>query len=155
MVPLARTLFAEYGRAIADVAGCSLQFQGFDSELDGLPGLYAPPRGCILLALVDQPGGGESLAGCIAMRPLAKLGPEVCEMKRMYVRPAFRRLGIGRLLVDRLLYEARSAGYERMKLDTSCSMHPAMALYRQMGFSECVRYNDDPMEDTVWFDRAL
>lgn len=146
----ARSLFAEYARVIEPLAGCSLQYQKFDAELTSLPGLYAPPRGCILIALADgQP------AGCIALRPLPALGPGACEMKRMYVRPEFRGRGIGRMLAARLLTEAAAAGYSIMKLDTSSTMHEAMGLYRSLGFVECPRYNDDPMDDTLWFERRL
>ncbi|MCW5766121.1 MAG: GNAT family N-acetyltransferase [Phycisphaeraceae bacterium] len=146
----ARTLFAEYARVIEPLAGCSLQYQKFDAELATLPGLYARPRGRMLIVLADgQP------AGCIALRPLPALGPGACEMKRMYVRPAFRGRGIGRMLAARLLTEAAAAGYSIMKLDTSSTMHEAMGLYRSLGFVECPRYNDDPMDDTLWFERRL
>ena len=87
-VKQAAELILEYGRSIADVAACSLEHQNFDAEVAALPGKYAPPRGTLLLARV-----AGDLAGCIALRPLAELGPTVCEMKRMYVRPAFRRHG--------------------------------------------------------------
>ena len=155
--PAARA-FAEYAASIADVAGCSLQHQGFERELRDLPGLYAPPRGRMLLAVDDAgqaPGSDAAVLGCIALRPLPALGPGVCEMKRMYVRPAARGRGIGRLLGERLLAEARAAGYAVMKLDTSDTMHAAIGLYRSLGFEPCARYNDDPMADTLWFERRL
>ena len=160
----ARRLFAEYAASIARVAACSLEHQGFDAELATLPGLYAPPTGCMLLAIhssaPDSPAlytepPDHTILGCIALRPLPKLGPAVCEMKRMYVRPAARRLGLGIALGDRLIAEARAAGYKLMKLDTSDTMLPAIALYRSLGFVECPRYNDDPMTDTVWLDKPL
>lgn len=160
----ARRLFAEYAQSIAHVAGTSLQHQGFDAELATLPGLYAPPTGCILLAVkppvatsapITAEPPDSALLGCIALRPLPHLGPGVCEMKRMYVRPAARRLGLGKALGDRLIAEARSARYKLMKLDTSDTMLPAIALYRALGFIECPRYNDDPMTDTVWFEKHL
>jgi putative acetyltransferase len=146
----AAEIFAEYAASIADVAGCSLQHQGFETELATLPGLYAPPTGCMLLAIE-----GQAVLGCIAMRPLPALGPGVCEMKRMYIRPTARGRGLGRQLGERLLTEARAVGYTLMKLDTSDTMLPAIALYRSLGFVPCDRYNDDPMADTLWFERRL
>ena len=163
LLEVARELFAEYATSIADVAGCSLQHQRFDAELAGLPGLYTPPRGCILVAQVPEGSGGADVpsargiasAGCIALRPLAALGPGVCELKRMYVRPAFRGTGLGRALGERVIAFARAAGYTAMKLDTSTSMHAAIRLYTSLGFVPCERYNDDPMGDTLWFERRL
>lgn len=146
----ARELFAEYARVIEPLAGCSLQYQKFDAELAGLPGVYAPPAGCLLVAETDG-----APAGCIAMRPLPDLGPATCEMKRMYVRPAARGRGIARALGEELLARAGAAGYRMMKLDTSSTMHEAMGLYRSLGFVECDRYNADPMADTLWFERRL
>jgi GNAT superfamily N-acetyltransferase len=147
-----RDLIREYGQSIADVAACSLEHQRFDEELAGLPGRYAPPRGRLLMAMADgQP------AGCIAMRPLDKVGIGVCEMKRLYVRPTVRGGGLGRLLVERLLDEARREGYRVMKLDTDThpKFHAAIALYRGVGFVECERYNADPDPKTLWFERRL
>ncbi|MBX3375848.1 MAG: GNAT family N-acetyltransferase [Phycisphaeraceae bacterium] len=149
---LARSLIAEYGQSIADVAACSLEHQNFNHELATLPGPYAPPRGRLLLALIN-----DLPAGCIALRPLDALGPQVCEMKRLYVRPAFRGTGLGRQLVNRLLDEARSLGYRLMKLDTDtdAKFTAAIALYRSLGFTECERYNADPDPKTLWFERTL
>ncbi len=148
----AAELILEYGRSIADVAACSLEHQNFDAEVAALPGKYAPPRGTLLLARV-----AGDLAGCIALRPLDELGPTVCEMKRMYVRPAFRGTGVGRVLAERLIAEARRIGYQVMKLDTDT--HPkfaaAIGLYRSLGFVECQRYNDDPDPRTLWFELKL
>lgn len=170
LLEAARALFAEYAERIASVAACSLQHQRFDAELAGLPGLYAPPRGCILIAqgvpaAPPVPSVEESpcrpqppvplVAGCIALRPLAALGPGICELKRMYVRPAFRGTGLGRALGERLIACARAAGYATMKLDTSTSMHAAIGLYTSLGFVPCQRYNDDPMGDTLWFELRL
>jgi len=151
-IALARSLIAEYGHSIADVAACSLEHQNFNRELETLPGAYAPPRGRLLLAFHNS-----EPAGCIALRPLDALGPHVCEMKRLYVRPAFRNSGLGRLLVTRLLDEACAAGYTLMKLDTDtdAKFASAIALYRALGFIECPRYNADPDPKTMWFERAL
>jgi GNAT superfamily N-acetyltransferase len=146
----AAELFAEYADSIADIAGPSLQYQGFASELSSLPGAYGRPRGCIFLAIVNY-----RPVGCIALRPLPALGPDVCELKRMYVRPKFRKRGIARMLANRLIAEARAIGYRTMKLDTSDTMHAAIALYRSLGFVPCERYNDDPMDDTLWFELKL
>lgn len=146
-------LIREYGASIADVAACSLEHQGFEAELASLPGRYAPSKGGrLLVALVD-----ERPAGCIALRALPDLGPGVCEMKRMYVRPAFRGRGLGRLLAERLLAEAKGAGYTLMKLDTDTApkFAAAIALYRSLGFVECERYNADPDPKTMWFERGL
>jgi len=146
----AKSLFVEYGRVINDVAGCSLQYQGFDSELQSLPGLYAPPRGRIYLAIVSA-----SPVGCAALRPIDRLGPDVGEVKRMYVRPAARGLGLGHALIARLIDDARQIGYRTLKLDTSTSMLAAQHVYASAGFVPCERYNDDPMDDTVWYELRL
>jgi GNAT superfamily N-acetyltransferase len=151
-IEIACELIREYGGTIADIAACSLQHQQFDRELAELPGAYAPPGGRLLVALA-----GGAPAGCIALRPIERLGPGVCEMKRMYVQPAYRGLGIGRLLAERLLEEARTAGYTLMKLDSD--VHPrfaaAVALYRSLGFTDCENYNGDPDPHTVWMERPL
>lgn len=146
----AKALFIEYGRVINDVAGCSLQFQGFDKELDTLPGLYAPPRGRIYLAVIDN-----APLGCAALRPLDRLGADVGEVKRMYVQPAARGLGLGHALIGRLVSDARQIGYRTLKLDTSTSMHAAQHVYAAAGFVSCERYNDDPMDDTAWYECRL
>jgi len=161
---LAREIFAEYGASITTAAGCSLQHQGFDGELASLPGKYAAPRGCIVLAYAEleadpkpmgERGGGHKPFGCIAIRPLPDVGPTVCELKRMYVKPTHRGLGAGRLLCEEVIAWSRNAGYTVMKLDTDCTFAPAIALYKAHGFVECPRYNDDPMEDTLWFAKNL
>jgi ribosomal protein S18 acetylase RimI-like enzyme len=130
----ARELFLEYEKAL----GVDLCFQGFAAELDGLPGDYARPGGRLLIA-----GGGEGqLAGCVALRPL---GDDACEMKRLYVRPAFRSAGVGRALVERVIAEARATGYRRMYLDTLPSMGAAQRLYQRLGFRDVAPYRENPV----------
>lgn len=132
----ARRLFEEYAAAI----GISLCFQNFDRELAGLPGHYAPPDGRLLLASTTD----DQLAGCIALR---KLGPGICEMKRLFVRPAFRGTGLGRLLVESIISEAREMGHAHMRLDTLPGrMDTAIALYRSVGFVEIGPYCENPVE---------
>lgn len=135
-----------------------LDYQGFESEVQALPGKYAPPQGCILLARVDTQ---QEPVGCIAMRALDASGYRVgdarpaCEMKRMYVRPGARGLGVGRALAIELVARARDAGYAMMKLDTERTFIAATALYRDLGFVEIPRYNDDPQPDTMWMGLVL
>lgn len=131
-----RELFLEYQRGL----GVSLCFQGFDAELAGLPGDYAPPRGRLLLARQ-----GDALAGCVALRPLFHRD---AEMKRLYVRPAHRGTGLGRLLAKRVIGEARALGYEWLKLDTLPQMLSAQNLYAKLGFRETAPYNDNPIGGT-------
>jgi putative acetyltransferase len=139
-----RTLFLEYGGSL----GFSLCFQSFDEESKSLPGAYAPPRGRLLLAR-----SADHAAGCIALRP-REAG--ICEMKRLYVRPGDRGKGLGRILVERIIAEARAIGYTRMRLDTiESAMQDAVELYRRMGFQEIAPYSTIPLESALWMERVL
>lgn len=133
-----RELFVEYQRAL----GVDLCFQAFDQELASLPGRYARPTGRLLLA-----NDGESVLGVVGLRALK--GAD-CEMKRLYVRPAGRGLGVGRLLTTTLINEARFAGYRRMLLDTLPGMTEAQRMYRSMGFTEVAPYCDNPIAGTLY-----
>jgi ribosomal protein S18 acetylase RimI-like enzyme len=144
-----RSLFREY----ADSLGFSLGFQGFAEELAGLPGEYAPPRGRLLLAYARSgPGSRAEPAGCVALRPLEG---EVGEMKRMYIPPAFRGRGLGRRLAERLLAEARAAGYRLLRLDTIDTMREALGLYRSLGFRDIPPYRFNPIPGAVYLEMDL
>jgi len=137
LITSTRSIFREYAVSL-DV---DLNFQGFEAELDTLPGEYAPPSGQLLLAMVD-----DDVAGCGAFRPLADVDyPNACEMKRLYVRPAFRRFGLGRLMAQRLLDDARRAGYSHMLLDTLDDMESARELYATLGFEDVAPYYYNPI----------
>jgi putative acetyltransferase len=142
-VSAVRELFREY----ADRLGIDLCFQRFEEELAGLPGGYAPPRGQLLVA-----DAGAELAGCVACRAHA---PGVCEMKRLFVRPAFRGLGLGRRLIQRLADEAAIAGYSEMVLDTLPVMRDAIGLYRSAGFVETKPYTYNPVPGAMYFRKVL
>ena len=133
----AREILREYAAGLA----VDLGFQDFEAELAALPGEYAPPTGQLLLAFV-----GDALAGCGALRMLADADDaNACEMKRLYVRPAFRRFGLGRALAEALLDEPRRAGYSVMLLDTLDEMETARELYATLGFEECAPYYFNPI----------
>lgn len=138
-----RSLFREYQRAI----GVDLGFQAFESELRGLPGAYARPRGRLFLAFED-----DGLAGCGALRPLAA---DVAELKRMWVRPAFRGRGLGRRIAEALLAAAREEGYRAARLDTLETLREAVALYRSLGFREIPAYYANPLPGVVYMELAL
>ncbi|HKQ52339.1 MAG TPA: GNAT family N-acetyltransferase [Pyrinomonadaceae bacterium] len=143
-VALARELFLEY----AGWLGFSLCFQNFDRELAELPGAYAPPQGRLILAQ----RGGET-AGCVALRPILD---DACEMKRLYVRPAFRGLGLGRELAVRIVEEARALGYARMLLDTvPDKMAGAIKVYRSLGFEERAPYYQTPDQGFLFMELKL
>ena len=139
----ARLLFEEYATSL----GFDLGFQDFEAELAELPGDYAPPRGRLLLALHD-----DQVAGCVALR---EIEAGVCEMKRLYVRPGFQGLGIGKALAEAVIEEARGIGYASMRLDTVPSMERARGLYRALGFREIPPYRFNPIPGTAFLELRL
>lgn len=171
--------FARLCRDYAASLPFSLEYQGFDAEMASLPGRYSAPGGVILLAWRERGGGEDSgggsggvgdsartppsceAIGCVAVRPLAPDGvlpgePEpVCELKRMWVAPSARGLGIGHALMAQAIAFARNAGYRMMKLDTSPDMHAAIACYARAGFTPAPRYNDDVDPTTMYFALVL
>lgn len=142
---VAKELFREYQRAIA----VDLCFQSFERELETLPDMYGPPTGALFLAIRSSDG---QPAGCVGLR---RLEPEICEVKRLYVRPDARGHHLGRELVNVLMTEARRLGYTRMRLDTLASMTAARALYASLGFVNIPPYNDHPVEGTEFMELAL
>ena len=140
----ARELFLEYAQSL----GFNLCFQNFDKELAELPGDYAPPEGRLLLAEYEG-----QLAGCVALH---KLDPQICEMKRLYLRQQFRGKGLGRILADRIIAEARQIGYERMRLDTvEPVMKDAVAMYRKIGFRQIAPYRANPIAGAMYMELQL
>ena len=139
----ARQLFEEYAASL----DFSLCFQNFDEELAGLPGGYAPPEGALLLAY-----SSDQVAGCVALRALET---GVCEMKRLYVKPAFRGLGLGKKLVDAIIAEGRRKGYRAMRLDSAPMQERAQALYRKVGFVDIESYNGNPMDGVRYMELSL
>lgn len=141
-----RRLFSEY----AAMLGIDLAFQNFDGELTALPGKYAPPSGIIHIAR-PSPNGGRA-AGCVALRPF---DAGRCEMKRLFVREEFRGQGIGRLLAERIVADARVIGYRSMLLDTLESLPEAVALYTKMGFNRIAPYCHNPQPDAVFMEKVF
>ena len=140
---MVRQLFLEYAASLE----ISLCFQNFEQELATMPGKYAPPRGRLLLACeADQP------AGCIALRPLET---DVCEMKRLFVRPAWRCQGLGRRLTIAIIAAADEMGYRQIKLDTLSSMTAAISLYHSLGFRRIPAYYVNPSENAVFMELQL
>ena len=143
-ISIARALFREYESWL----GLDLCFQNFEAELRDLPGKYAPPAGRLYLARV-----GDDIAGTIALR---RLGDDVCEMKRLFVREAFRGTNIGRALIERLIDEARLIGYAAMRLDTyPPKMEKAVRLYKSYGFLEIEPYYNNPTEGVLYMELQL
>ncbi len=138
-----RRLFARY----ADSLGFDIEFQGFSDELAALPGAYAPPSGCILLAVIS-----ELFIGCVALRRIDK---SICEMKRLFVAPEHRGKGIGRALANFVIDEAQKLGYRRMRLDTVTSMQAANALYTSLGFEPIEAYCYNPLEGAAYYEIDL
>jgi len=138
-------LFREYAGSL----GIDLSYQGFEAELAGLPGAYAPPAGALLLACALD---GDAL-GCVAIRPLPEAG--TCEMKRLHTRPAARGKGVGRALAVAAINIATRAGYRSMRLDTLPDMLAAQALYRSLGFEITPPYYDTPIAGTIFMRKVL
>src|ERR1700730_3182689 len=143
-VAQARELFLEYARSL----GFSLCFQNLDKELAGLPGDYAPPEGWLLLANYE-----DQLAGCVALHPLE---PEICEMKRLYLRPQFRGKGLGRALADQIIVEARQIGYQRIRLDTvEPRMTDAVPMYGKICSRGIAPYGSNPIAGALYMELDL
>jgi GNAT superfamily N-acetyltransferase len=143
-IEVIRSLFQEYAASL----GFSLCFQGFDEELATLPGKYARPKGRLLLLRFD---GVD--AGCVGVQPLSL---DVCEMKRLYVKPAFRGRGLGRVLADAAIREASEAKYRLMRLDTiEPLMSQAVMMYRTLGFREIAPYRPNPIPGALYMERVL
>jgi len=138
-----RRLFSEYAASLR----IDLGFQGFDEEVAGLPGSYAPPGGALLVARVD----GETV-GCVGVR---QLEAETCELKRLFVRPAYRSGGTGLRLLEEAIAAARRIGYRRMRLDTIPGMERAQALYARVGFREIEAYTTNPVAGTRYLELEL
>lgn len=131
-------LFSEYFAWLSDTHGLDISYQGTEAELANLPGEYAPEKGRLMLAY-----DGDVAVACGALRPLKK---DSCELKRMYVRPAYRGKGLGRQIATALLDEARAIGYRRARIDTAAFMYAAQQLYRSLGFYEVEANTDLPLD---------
>jgi len=142
-VAQARALFEEYAASL----DFDLHFQNFREELACLPGEYTEPFGCLLVAWQ-----GDQAAGCVALRKMEK---DICEMKRLYVRPAFRNRGVGRSLARAIIDQAKERGYARMRLDTVPAMKEAQALYESLGFNRISPYRFNPVPGTAFLELTL
>ena len=143
-----RSLFREY----STLNGVEVCLQDFEAEVTSLPGFYGRPAGRLLLALHDGPAGDDAPIGCVGLR---KLEEGICEMKRLYVRPGFRKEGAGCALVEHLIAEARAMDYKKMRLDTLPIMREAQALYRNLGFVEIPPYIKNRIADALYFELGL
>lgn len=147
-------LFSEYARSL----GFSLRFQHFEEELEQLPGEYAPPGGCLFLAI-----DSGNAVGCVGLRPSGSearplsgsSSERFCEMKRLYVQPQQRRSGVGKKLSEIVIARAAEIGYARMRLDTIITMNEATELYRSLGFKEIDPYRYNPIEGAVFMELEL
>jgi putative acetyltransferase len=139
----AKTLLEEYSASL----DFDLVFQNFQEELAGLPGDYAAPHGCLLLAW-----HGNQVAGCVALR---KIEGDICEMKRLYVRPAFRNRGVGKCLARTVIAQAKEVGYVRMRLDTVPAMKEAQGLYESLGFKRIPPYRHNPVPGAAFLELDL
>ena len=142
-MPSVKSLFLEYAGSL----GFDLSFQDFNRELAELPGEYSEPAGCILIAEADA-----TIFGCVALR---NFSGKACEMKRLYVQPAFRGRGAGRRLAESIILEAKVRGYRHMKLDTVASMREAIQLYESLGFKQIAPYRHNPLEGAVFMQLEL
>jgi GNAT superfamily N-acetyltransferase len=138
-----RALFVEYAESL----DFDLDFQNFKDELDRLPGEYAPPEGCLFIAFYQ----GEPV-GCVGLR---KLEINICEMKRLYVRPKYRAMGVGKVLAESIIQEAGIRGYKHMRLDTVPSMKEARRLYLSMGFKKIDPYRYNPIQGATYLEKKL
>ncbi|GAK32685.1 putative N-acetyltransferase.07c [alpha proteobacterium Q-1] len=143
---MARRLFAAYLREL----DLDLSFQDIDRELETLPGPYAEPQGTILLAEFET-----QAVGIVALKALPALGDGVCEMKRLFIGPSRRGLGLSAALCRALEDEARARGYRLMKLDTLARLDAANRLYRKLGYQPCAPYNHNPFDDVRYFEKIL
>ena len=143
LIAKAKELFQEYAESL----GFDLCFQNFEQELNDFPGQYSPPRGRLFLAVSEnQP------IGCVALRDF---GRDMCEMKRLYVRPDFRGQKVGRLLAETVINTAKEIGYDCMRLDTVPSMKSANLLYKSLGFKEIKPYRPNPIEGALYLELSL